>query len=218
MCCGEQGGHTGEGKKIRTRHATRNTPVRMKALTRAYLWWPGMDRDIEQCVKLCKECQSLRKMPLAAPPHPWVRPDHPWSRVHIDYPCSCSPLTYLEVARDSTRPRLPQRSNCKTLGLHEVIVSDKATTFTSEEFTEFLKQNGICHVRSAPYHPASNREGGPNIQGQHETSHDRISGNSALTVPVPISHYATHNISLRIDVGQKTSFTTRFARTVKVSR
>ena len=27
---------------------------------------------------------------------------------------------------------------------------------TSSEFEDFTKQNGICHVRSAPYHPASN--------------------------------------------------------------
>jgi hypothetical protein len=48
------------------------------------------------------------------------------------------------------------RKTFASLGLPEVIVSDNATTFTSEEFTEFLKQNGIRHVRSAPYHPASN--------------------------------------------------------------
>ena len=48
------------------------------------------------------------------------------------------------------------RKSFSYLGLPEVIVSDNATTFTSTEFAEFLKVNGIRHIRSPPYHPASN--------------------------------------------------------------
>ena len=43
-----------------------------------------------------------------------------------------------------------------THGIPESIVSDNATVFTSEEFTEFVTMNGIHHIRSAPYHPATN--------------------------------------------------------------
>ena len=59
--------------------------VHMKSLARGYMWWPGMDKDIELCVKECMACQSSRKMPPPAALHPWARPEKPWSRVHINY-------------------------------------------------------------------------------------------------------------------------------------
>ena len=48
------------------------------------------------------------------------------------------------------------RKSFASLGRPEVCVSDNATAFTSEEFTDFLRRNGIRHVRTPPYHPASN--------------------------------------------------------------
>ena len=43
-----------------------------------------------------------------------------------------------------------------TFGLPEILVSDKGSVFTSEEFRVFIKCNGIRHQTSAPYHPATN--------------------------------------------------------------
>ena len=43
-----------------------------------------------------------------------------------------------------------------THGLPEMLVSDNGSVFTSTEFSEFVKHNGIRHVKSAPYHAASN--------------------------------------------------------------
>ncbi len=57
----------------------------MKALARSYVWWPGMDADIEKLAKECSVCQQLRPAPAVAPLHPWEWPKQPWSRVHLDY-------------------------------------------------------------------------------------------------------------------------------------
>ena len=54
----------------------------------------------------------------------------------------------------STIERL--RSVFATHGLPEVLVSDNGTPFTSAEFATFTRANGIKHLTSAPYHPASN--------------------------------------------------------------
>ena len=41
-------------------------------------------------------------------------------------------------------------------GIPEQIVSDNGAQFVSEDFQAFVKSNGIRHITSAPYHPATN--------------------------------------------------------------
>ena len=54
---------------------------RMKALM---LSWQGMDKDIDDMVRMCKSCALVAK----APPikfNPLPKTDKPWSRLHIEY-------------------------------------------------------------------------------------------------------------------------------------
>ena len=43
-----------------------------------------------------------------------------------------------------------------THGLPSTVVSDNGSVFTSKEFSTFMNRNGIHHIRTTPYHPASN--------------------------------------------------------------
>ena len=144
--------------------------VRMKSFARHYVWWPGMDQEIEQCVRTCSTCQLQRKTPPVVPLHPWSWPNKPWSRIHIDYAGPVEGKMFLVIVDahskwmeihitssiTTTATVELLRKSFATLGLPEVLVSDNAANFTSEEFGIFMKKNGIKHVRTPPYHPASN--------------------------------------------------------------
>ena len=59
---------------------------RMKSLARSYVWWSGLDQDIEECVKGCQPCQVEKNGdPSSAPLHPWLWPSCPWQRIHLDF-------------------------------------------------------------------------------------------------------------------------------------
>ena len=57
----------------------------MKSVARSYMWWPGLDKDLEQLAKSCQSCQAVKGSPPAAPLHPWIWPSKPWQRVHLDF-------------------------------------------------------------------------------------------------------------------------------------
>jgi transposase InsO family protein len=48
------------------------------------------------------------------------------------------------------------RTSFATFGVPDMLVSDNASIFTSQEMAEFTRNNGIRHVTIAPCHSASN--------------------------------------------------------------
>ena len=151
-------------------HNAHSGIVRMKAVGRSFMWWPGIDSDIERTVNSCDICRRSRHKPTEAPLQPWSFPDRPWSRVHIDY---AGPVIgkmilvvidahskWIEAYTTSGSTSAITISKLKWIfsshGIPDVIVSDNATGFVSEEFQSFCRRNGIKHVTSAPHHPATN--------------------------------------------------------------
>ena len=66
-------------------HAEHLGMVKMKRLARKYLWWPGLDKEIEETVKLCHSCQEAAKAPPAPNPASWSWHGGPWKRLHLDF-------------------------------------------------------------------------------------------------------------------------------------
>ena len=64
--------------------------TRMKGLSRMYVWWPGVTKDIESTVCHCSECQQQQSTHPVAPLHCWA-----WPRAIIPTPCQASVLTEL---------------------------------------------------------------------------------------------------------------------------
>ena len=151
-------------------HSCHPGMTKMKGLARSTLWWPNLDQAIEDKVKSCHTCQVNQNAPAKAPLYPWEWPERPWSRIHIDHAgpyhnqlwliivdAHSKWLDIYPVSSTNSQTTIDMlRVSFSNHGLPEMIVSDNAASFTSAQFAEFCDKNGIHHVTSAPYHPASN--------------------------------------------------------------
>ncbi|KAL7842622.1 hypothetical protein SRHO_G00243110 [Serrasalmus rhombeus] len=151
-------------------HSAHIGVVRMKSLARSYVWWPGIDSQIEHQAKSCDSCQRVQKDPGLAPLHPWMWPSSPWERIHVDFAGPFEGHMYLVVVDAHSKwPEIhimDSTTSSKTIqvlrelfsryGIPHSLVSDNGPQFCSEEFSTFLKANGVKHIRSAPYHLAFN--------------------------------------------------------------
>lgn len=150
-------------------HSEHSGVSQTKAFARSYIWWPGMDNDIETMVQACAVCQSVKNQPAVAPLHPWPWPTRIWQRIHIDF-AEKDGVNYLIVVDSHSKwleaVAMRSTTSAKTIevlrgmfashGLPEEVVSDNGPQFIAHEFKTFMDKNGIKHTRVAPYHPASN--------------------------------------------------------------
>ena len=162
--------HQGCQKLLQELHEAHPGISCMKRLARLYIWWSGLDQDIERLVQNCHVCQVNSNTPPSAPLQPWQWPSKPWTHIHVDFagPIQGHMLLvikdvhskWMEVHVMTSSSAKATTENLQItfaqLGLPTTVVSDNGTCFASEEFKQFLKSNGINHVTSAPYNPASN--------------------------------------------------------------
>ncbi|KAI2648573.1 hypothetical protein H4Q32_018706 [Labeo rohita] len=158
---------------------------------RSYMWWPGMDQDVEKVVQTCEMCQSFKKGLAQAPLHPWEWSGSPWEQLHVDYAWPFLGRMFLVLVDSHSKwmevyPTMHATSQItieklrrcfSTHGLPKMLVSDNGSCFTSEEFGIFMKRNGIQHVMSALHHPSSRvvqtfKQGMKKIRGDTQKQKD----------------------------------------------
>ncbi|XP_060603332.1 uncharacterized protein K02A2.6-like [Ruditapes philippinarum] len=144
--------------------------VKMKSLARSYVYWPGIDTDLESIAQSCSGCMMSKSSPPEAPIHPWEYPSRPWSRVHVDFAGpfmgymffvlvdAYSKWPIVKIMQTTTTSKTIEilRSIFADLGICDELVSDNGPQFIRDEFQKFLSQNGVKHIRGAPYHPKTN--------------------------------------------------------------
>ena len=131
--------------------------VKMKGLSRGFVWWPNIDKDIEGAVRSCEGCQELANNPARASLHRWEYPSLPWQRLHIDFAGPVQgKMLMVVIDAHSKWPEIfvmenttaeetisTLRSLFARMGLPDQIVSDNGPQFTSETFRKFATTNGI---------------------------------------------------------------------------
>ncbi|XP_061385257.1 uncharacterized protein K02A2.6-like [Danaus plexippus] len=151
-------------------HSSHMGIIKTKSWARSYVWWPGIDQDVEGQCRACDTCAQEADAPPRASPTPWPYHLQPWSRLHIDFLGPIRGLTFM-VMVDSTSKWLEifemkstnatsvikvLRTTFARFGLPMEVVSDQGPPFSSSEFNSFLVNNGITQSYSPVYHPASN--------------------------------------------------------------
>lgn len=147
--------------------------VAMKGRLRSKVWWPRIDKDVENLVKACKGCTLVG---FPNPPTPMKRrelPEAPWMDVALDLLGPLPSNDYLLVVIDYYS-RYKEVKITKTitscqmikllkemfsrLGYPISITADNGKQFVSNEFRAFCKECNIVVLNTVPYWPQMNGE------------------------------------------------------------
>ena len=142
-----------------------------KRLLRSRVWFPGMDKAVENSIQRCRAC-SLTAPPT--PPEPIAStpfPKRQWDRLAIDFhgplanghelmaiidEATKFPIV-VEVASTAFQTIKPRLDDLFSLmGYPSTIKSDNGPPFMGHDFADYLTNCGIKHRKITPYHPQAN--------------------------------------------------------------
>lgn len=147
--------------------------IMMKRIIRDKLWWPGLDKDVEDHARKCLGCIVVSR---ENPPEPMCRkrlPDEPWQEIAIDYlevrECDTSFLVVVDYYSRYVIVEPVKETNAKntiealqrnfdTWGYPEQIRADNGQPFASAEFKEYCLKKNVKIEYSIPYWPQMNGE------------------------------------------------------------
>ena len=156
---------------INLAHEDHTGMVRCKQRLRSKLWWPEIDKQLEEKIRCCHPCQLVGHSPRPEPVKPTSLPKEPWSKLAIDV-CGPFPTGEQVVVLTDYYSRWPEikilqsvtsrnilnwlLSVFATHGFPAEIKSDNASYFVSAEFKDTLASWGIEHTTVTEYWPQAN--------------------------------------------------------------
>ncbi|XP_037505806.1 uncharacterized protein K02A2.6-like [Rhipicephalus sanguineus] len=190
-------------------HAGHRGMVAMNKCARSYVWWPGINKVIEETVGQCRECLSTQKSPPKAPIPSWDRPETPWHTVHVDFAGPLLGRTYLVVVDAYARwvevRHVTQATSAVVIDVLRSIfamfgsprkeVSDNGKAFISNDTRLFYTTNCIEATTSPAYHPATNGQAErymAELKIALPSDTDRSVQCSTCKIPVSATHNHSH--------------------------
>lgn len=145
--------------------------VKMKKLLRTFVWFPQLDRWVEQYVAQCRECQLNTPARAKTPCQMSPLPEGPWLELSMDFfgPMRNGRYVMVLIADYSRYPvaKIISSTSAATvtreldeifssMGIPDKLKSDNGPPFSSHEFAEFAKNQGFKHRKITPLWPQAN--------------------------------------------------------------
>ena len=159
-------------RAVQLAHAGHQGLTKTKALIREKVWFPGIDRLVEQQVASCHACQVVTPVNQREPLRMSQLPQAPWTELSADF-ASVHDGTYLLVIHDDYS-RFPVVETLQSLtaavvipkldkvfaeyGTPAILKTDNGPPFNSHSFQTFCSNLGVHHRRITPRWPRANGE------------------------------------------------------------
>jgi transposase InsO family protein len=144
--------------------------VNCKRRAKELVYWPGMNKQIEDVVSKCSVCLTYKNKPAKEPMIMQPVPELPWSKVGtdlfevdgfhylimVDYYSNFIEVSPLQHDTRTSTIVKQMKANIARYGIMDTLVSDNGPQFSSQEFKQFVDSYNIKHVTSSPLYQQSN--------------------------------------------------------------
>lgn len=160
-------------RAVRLAHRSHPGMSTMKNFLRQGLWWPGMDREVEEYVKSCPECQLVTVSSNPLPITTTDLPMNPWDYVSMDFASASDAQNWkalvltdnysrflVALPMEKTDTEAVKRALKRIFNIYYIpktLKADNGPPFNSAELTSWLQSVwGVKLIHSTPLNPTEN--------------------------------------------------------------
>jgi hypothetical protein len=155
---------------LKVLHSGHQGIVKTKQLTRDLLYWPGVNKEVEELISTCATCQENRNMQAKEPLMPTPVPSRPWEHVAedlftclghkwlicVDYYSEYFEIERLDAGTHGEEVIRQTKKWFSTHGIPDRVTSDNGPPFNGAQWKDFATTYGFIHTPTSPLHPQAN--------------------------------------------------------------